>query len=968
LWDTYNEDRAPRADVGRLVRIAIFAALGVIIFSIAGNQSVNLLMNVQEFGGVFTRPVYYAALSGIILAAITLVRVNFAARHSITWYGIRMLVNFLKRGEYESQGKVTRYSEFQMGNTGFALWQLTKVVLFAPLFANIMFGMATEYLFQGNEMGLGAVGAVFAIPFVDVPVDGSYAQQNVVQAFPVLTLLLPPLLASVGLRLLAYVGISSTINIVSQYAVDSKDSKPKFLAYISKIEIIAGVAIFWIGFNMFFSSNIDYNTRYAIAGTLTLGAAFMGYGFLDKRRARVIIYPNRRHIYSRLFTAAVVAGLAGSIMIVNGTIAGAKTELVGPYVAQQIEINRFMHGLYDIKVVNYDATQPSISASAIQSTVEQNKDVLDNIRVWDKPNAKARLNTELNPRNDLAYSDFEILRFGDSMYWTGTTTPVEPPNVDNKWFSEHIKYTHSDIGMKMLDADSGSVVDESKFFNQRKIYYGESGDNGLFKTYWSAYEVGRPSSQELGGFPYNGTGGVDVAPPLSWMFEPNFMVSDPGTPVHVMRDKDIHDRMKLLYPYFVYEFCFGCTPSNPQTQEVKAFPVTDGENTYWLIPLVVAINTSNVPWSSPTAPSFMLQLVGYSLIDTYNGTVQIIVTGDDYFSEMFLKQYADLGATREVPEWLEGQIRYPEEMFIWQVSKFNTYHVTDPETFIEANKIYSVADDADELAPLYTFAKPPGFETPEFVGIQPLEPEQPESNSNLAGYMVVENDLENLGKMTFYSMPADSQVKFIEPAAAKTVLNDSPEYAAAKASFEKASNPLFGEKMLYRVGDYDVYFIPVFVNTGGKQVGVGTVGAVGAASATGTYQVGLGNTPAQAFENYLEKLAGVSQQGQPPAGNQTAPDRAAKIKDLEKVFADAGLTVVKPTTISAPVGFREALATYTADSDLAQAQAAIRNFIQEFAPDSARVYEWQEGSIVNFGVLLQVNGIVESHYISIEVR
>jgi hypothetical protein len=381
------------------------------------------------------------------------------------------------------------------------------------------------------------------------------------------------------------------------------------------------------------------------------------------------------------------------------------------------------------------------------------------------------------------------------------------------------------------------------------------------------------------------------------------------------------------------------------------------------MPLVVAINTSNIPWSSSEdiSSSFMLQLVGYSLIDTYNGTVQIIVTGDDYFSEMFLKQYADIGATKEVPEWLADQIRYPEEMFIWQVSKFNLYHVTDPETFIDTKDWYAVPDDS---APQYTFAKLLEFESPEFIGLQPLQLNQPQS-SNLVGYVAVQNDLENLGNMTFYSMPTDSLVKFIEPASAKTTLTGSPEYKEAKKALFGDTNPPIGEISLYKVGDYEVYFIPVFADASGKQTGI--IGAVGASSTTGTYHVGLGDTPAQAFENYLQKLSGLAPLGQPPARNQTTPDSQSRIQDLEEVFTDAGLTVIRPTAISAPVEFREAQAAYRADSDLAQAQSAIHDFIQEFAPQGTRVYEWQKDATVNFGVLHEVGGIVENHYISIEV-
>ena len=40
MWDKYNEDREPRTDIGRLVRISVFAALGGRIFAIVSNQSV----------------------------------------------------------------------------------------------------------------------------------------------------------------------------------------------------------------------------------------------------------------------------------------------------------------------------------------------------------------------------------------------------------------------------------------------------------------------------------------------------------------------------------------------------------------------------------------------------------------------------------------------------------------------------------------------------------------------------------------------------------------------------------------------------------------------------------------------------------------------------------------------------------------------------------------------------------------
>jgi len=38
-----------------------------------------------------------------------------------------------------------------------------------------------------------------------------------------------------------------------------------------------------------------------------------------------------------------------------------------------------------------------------------------------------------------------------------------------------------------------------------------------------------------------------------------------------------------------------------------------------------------------------------------------------------------------MPEWLEEQIRYPQELFNWRSEMYNIYHVTDVDIFIQAN-------------------------------------------------------------------------------------------------------------------------------------------------------------------------------------------------------------------------------------------------------------------------------------------
>jgi uncharacterized membrane protein (UPF0182 family) len=571
----------------------------------------------------------------------------------------------------------------------------------------------------------------------------------------------------------------------------------------------------------------------------------------------------------------------------------------------------------------------------------------------------------------MSLSDPHIVRFGQTSYWAATASPALPESIaqPDRWFQEHMIYTHSDTGVKMLEVNTGNFVDSTQFFKQNRIYYGESGESGIFTKSWSAFPADRRESSEFDGYLYNGTGGVNISPPLSWMFDPNFITHDPTESMHVMRYKDIHDRMQFLYPYFTYEFSFGGPANNPQFKKIEVSPVTDGNNTYWLMPLVIALDSSHVPWSSATPFSFILNLVGFALIDAYNGNVQVFVTGNDYFSQIFLEEYKGIGATRELPEWLQNQVTYPKEMFMWKISKFNLFHMTDPKTFVQTKEVYTVpvGTPNEELSPSYIIGQPPGFKQPEFVGMQYLQLKDSASR-DLVGYIVVQNKLESLGKMTFYSVTSNSSAKLIGPESARTIFVSDSKYNQLNQELKSSGNatgPVVAGNILYKVGDYEIYFTPVMVTNAEK---IGIVGAVGAISTNGTSYTGLGNTAEEAFVSYLQKLSGApAGNGSAITTNHIANETLAKIQMLERVFNQTGLTVVKPTAINAPLAFKETQANYTTDSDFTQAEAAIKEFTKRFPTYHGRVFEWQEESSVNFGILVNMDDVIENHYISIEV-
>ena len=906
-----------------------------------------MLMNVEEFADLFTTPLYFSLISGLILAAIALVRVNVVRRASIGWYVLQTFLGFMSRqGTNASAQTIPLFGDFKISGIQFAIWQITKVLLFGAFFANLMFGFSMVYLIDGNDLGIENIPTIFSLPFVTPPTDHSYATEKVVPMIPALLVLVPPLLGAIGTRLLLYIGVHHIISTITAFIHDSTEGKPKYLSYVSTLEAVIGIGVLWAGFNMFFGNQIDYNTKYAIGGTLVVGFALIAFSFLDRMRSRILTHMLKRDVYIRIITIVVIALIVGIAMSVNNSVADAKKiEYLGPYNAQQIGVNRYLGELDQIEEHIHDVTLNSISPNNISGYVDENKDVLDGIRVWDWQAAFAKLKPEIGLIPYVTFEDNDILRFDDKLYWTASMAPILPSSVslENRWYNEHLVYTHVPEGFLTLEATDGSIVDSSELFPQRKIYYGEGG---LLDTTWSGYPTNREgNTAELNNESYTGMGGLDIAPPISWIFEPNFMISYPGDSIHVMRYKDVNERMSTLYPYFLFNL-FG--------KELDSLPVTDGKNTYWLVPLIIGYDTSNIPWSVGNP---YLRLAGYGLVDTYNGNIQLIQHGDDFFTDMFMTQYQD--KVIEMPEWLEKQIRYPQELFNWKTEMYNIYHVTDVDTFIQANEFYEIPRGLDTY---YIEAKPPGFEEPEFVGLLSLELRGSQGR-NLAGYMVVENDTPNLGKMQFYEVPIDSDTKLLGPTSVREALDRDPDFAQLKTLLR---NPRIGDNILYRVGEHDTYFIPVYTaGAGGVVAQLGTIAAVGAAF-TGEYYVGLGDTQESAFEAYLQKLSGIAPTSSVTVdGVSMIMDKTAREDAIMSVFEEKEIQLITPTNIQIPLSFSIGDIAFYSKADLESTTELITKFIDEAG--AKRILMWEVDDTINFGYLKVVDNVTELHYIAIEV-
>jgi len=344
LYSASTDKQVPPPDAGKFIRLAIIAIIGIIIFATVGNQAVILSMNFTEFGEEFTKPLYYTLVSTLILSVIALVRVNISGRSSIFWYTVSTAIRFLGQGGQQPlSSNLLSFGNHKLTSAQFIIWQITKILLFGAFFANIMFGFAAMSFIDGNSLGIENLPKLFSLPFVTPDTNPNYAVENVVPMIPALVILLPPLLAAIGLRLVLYVGIHRIINVITAFLQDSNDGKPRYLNYVSTIEGIIGIGIIWVGFNLFFTDQIDYNTRYVIGGTLVIGSALIVFSIIDRIRARVLTHMFKRDVIIRFVTILVITLIVIGVVGVNNSIADAKKiEFLGPYTAQQVGVNRYL--------------------------------------------------------------------------------------------------------------------------------------------------------------------------------------------------------------------------------------------------------------------------------------------------------------------------------------------------------------------------------------------------------------------------------------------------------------------------------------------------------------------------------------------------------------------------------------------------------------------------------------------------
>ena len=436
-----------------------------------------------------------------------------------------------------------------------------------------------------------------------------------------------------------------------------------------------------------------------------------------------------------------------------------------PFIARNITATRAAYQLDQIKESQYSA-----NGSLDTAAIEENRDTLDNVRLWD-----------LQPLQD-AYNQLQFME----LYYNFRNVDSDRYTVDGRlrqvlvaareldsenlpadaqnWVNQRLQYTHG-YGVAMSPATEFTQGEgRPEFFiqdipiqsrlpvNQPEIYYGESPINYTIVN-TKLPEV-NPKTEFTG---YDGQGGVLLSSKsrriaYAWqMRDINILLSDQIAPSsRIQYRRQIRNRVKTVAPFL--------------KMDKDPYPVLDQQGKIWWM-LDTYTTTDRYPYSTPSSEGFnYIRNSVKATIDAYNGTVTLyIVDPEDKLLQMYQRGFPSLFQDiSTMPADLRDHIRYPIGLFSTQAQLYLRYHVDDPQIFFNHAEQWALPTESRtgktgiEVTPAYLVLKLPDENREEFTLLLPLSPAG--EKKNLVSWLAARNDWPNYGELLSFRLPDDRQI------------------------------------------------------------------------------------------------------------------------------------------------------------------------------------------------------------------
>ncbi len=443
-----------------------------------------------------------------------------------------------------------------------------------------------------------------------------------------------------------------------------------------------------------------------------------------------------------------------------------------PYIRHAIAFTRQAYQLDAIS-----SRQFPVSPSLTSADIRNNRETIDNIRLWNSEPFKQTVSQLQEIRLYYEFLQVDLDRY----FINGKPQQVlisvremdssQLADMAKTWVNQHLVYTHgyglvvspvnqiSADGMPIFfvkDFPPTSTVSEFKI-SRPEIYFGEKKDPYVIVNTGQP-EFDYPKGDSNVFTHYAGQGGVALG---SWwrraffaysFSDLKFLISDLLKPEsRVLFRRDIDSIVKGLAPFLAIDH----DPYPVLTASGRIVWMLDG---YTL--------SSYHPYSEPVSGrvNYIRNPVKIT-IDAYSGETKFYIrdTKDPLiqaYAKLYPALFTSFGA---MPKDLKAHIRYPKDIFWVQAKMYQTYHMTDPQVFYNREDVWSIpkngstveASKDNVMSPHYTVMKVPGDSAASFILMLPFTPT---NKNNMIAWLSADCDLENYGDLTVFNFPKDRTV------------------------------------------------------------------------------------------------------------------------------------------------------------------------------------------------------------------
>jgi uncharacterized protein len=419
------------------------------------------------------------------------------------------------------------------------------------------------------------------------------------------------------------------------------------------------------------------------------------------------------------------------------------------------------------------------------------------------------------------------------------------PQSARTWLNNHLVYTHGyDVTASRVDRVNrdgqptfilkdipGTGVEGFPEAKQPRIYFGESEDVPFVLVNTNEKEVDYPTGETVKTNNYAGRGGVRAKSffrraAFAWRFKDfNILISGAIKPdSRIIFRRKVQERLRQVAPFLKLD-------GDPYIAIVdgRLTWINDAYTTTAMYPY-----SERIDLAEPTAANGVNKLTGSvnymrnsvkATVDAENGTITLYVFDEtDPIIKAWQKVWPQIfKPASAMSADLKAHLRYPEDMFNVQASRYALYHITDPNDFYQREDAWRIPDDPrprtdDAFRPYYVLMSLPDEDKEQFILMLPFAPfsqtgatSQSVKRTNMTAWLAARSDPEGYGQMISFVFPR--QLNIPGPEQIEARINQDPTFSAQKSLWDQSGSEVkFGDLLVIPIEKGLLYVQPIYLS------------------------------------------------------------------------------------------------------------------------------------------------------------